>query len=100
MNTRSAKLNVPLPALIAVVVLAVLALVWQVSRSVGEEPRVREAQSVQKFISDLALKTGGDASKLTPEERKKLDEITGDPEESVIVLRNQMQMGGAPTASP
>ena len=85
------KPAIPIPVLVAIVVLALAAVAWQVGGSMGSSRQVEQAQDTNKWISDLAIRTGGDASKLTPEERKKMDELTSG--ETEIVLRNQMQMG-------
>lgn len=44
------------------------------------------------FVSQMAMKTQGDPSKLTPEERKKMDEITKGKTDEVIRFHPSSKM--------
>jgi hypothetical protein len=69
---------------LAVVIIAAVALLafigWMGYRSFGPPPAPTlsaQEQSDQNYIRQLVEKTGGDYGKLSPEERQKLDQMTG-----------------------
>lgn len=69
------------PFLIAMVgALALAAVLWQSYRFFGPQPvysdPTAKPSQTTLWIRDLAKKTGGDVSKLSPEERSKLDHET------------------------
>jgi hypothetical protein len=54
------------------------------------------SNSNSDFVTQMAMKTQGDASKLSADERKKLDDITKNRTEEVLKFHPASQMAPAP----
>ncbi len=68
-------------AVVAVVIVAIALLAWQVYRYFGPRPEYPPPTSarndqVTQWIQQLAERTGGDVNRLTPQERMQLDMVT------------------------
>ncbi len=68
------------PAIIGIVVVVLIAFVAFIGyRTFGPDskPTTATSQAGDDFISQMAKKSGGDMSKLSPEEAEKLNKMTG-----------------------
>jgi hypothetical protein len=85
--------KIPLPVIIAVVVLAVGAAVY-FGISSSQQPAYRPAAAPavtddSVWLKDMAKRSGGDITKLTPAERQRADQITrGFTEQALKHLAN------------
>ena len=71
-------------SLIAIIVIALGIVGWQLAGSWGESRSQAEGMSKSKFIADMALKSEGDINRLSQDEQKRVNELThGDGERTL-----------------
>lgn len=68
-----------LPIIIAVVVVLVVVLTWWGMKNFAPEGKINTAESTKTddLVKELKKKSGGDFSKLSPEEQEKLNKMSG-----------------------
>jgi hypothetical protein len=93
---KSNKLQeIPAPVLVAVAVFAMILVVWQAMRTFGPDPEVQKGMEDNRFITQMAIKSGGDISRLSEAEREKLQKMTKGDGELVLRMHPSAAMGRA-----
>jgi len=72
------KSGIPIPIIVVAVVALIAFMVWMGYRAFGPEPPVVNDLTIahDKWLDELAKKSGGDISKLSAEEQLKLQKAT------------------------
>lgn len=76
--------RMPRPIVYTVIALIVAGLVWMATGLGGPSKTTREGIATTDFLTDMARKSQGKLSNLTPEEQKKVQDTTGGQGETVL----------------
>ena len=73
------KKQVPMPVVVAACIFALAFMGWWGYKNFGSAntPKTAENVKVDNYLAEMAQKSGGDWSKLTPEEQAKVNSMTG-----------------------
>jgi hypothetical protein len=93
MAAESVLNRLPMPVVIAGVVIVVGVAVWAGVRSFGPDPQIVESKANNDFITRMAIKSGGDINKLSSDERSQLDKLTKGDSETVLRMHPSSAMG-------
>jgi len=90
------KKGIPMWALVAAGVALIAFLVWWGVKNFGPQnpPLTAENVAVDRMLDEMAKKSGGDFSKLTPEEQEKVRKATG-PYAGMVIANTARAKGYA-----